>query len=128
MEDERNISVELLEAWKLGLNDDEVCAFCDLTKEEYLKILDKNPELYHKKNIYAKTPSIRAKQNVIDSMNDGNVDTSKWYLERSKETRNEFSTKVVEETNITQTLTIEEKREEFAKALDVILNKNKNDD
>lgn len=82
-----------------------------LSYEERQEILDHFEQLKNK-------PLLKARENIVDSINNGDLDTSKWYMERKM--RSEFATK--QDTSITAivtpALTIEEREKVLEKVFD----------
>lgn len=74
-----------------GLTDDECCLFCDITKQTLYNYCHEHPDFFDRKELLKKKPSVAAKINVVESIEAGDPDTSKWYLERRN--KEEFSTK-----------------------------------
>ena len=74
-----------------SLTDTECCDFAGITPSTLYNYCNKNPEFSEKKELLKHRPKINAKFNVADAIENGDVDLSKWYLERKA--KDEFSTK-----------------------------------
>lgn len=74
-----------------GLTDEECCSFADICPSTLYNYCEKHPDFLERKELLKKNPRIRAKLNLADSIESGNVDDSKWYLERK--CKDEFSAK-----------------------------------
>ena len=100
---------KLLQGFKMGFNDTECCAFCDISRELLYKLI-RNDKIFHDKMLKAKEhPFLMAKQTVMKSM--GKFETAKWYLEKRR--RDEFGeVKKIEFENLDEkfaAMSVEEK-------------------
>lgn len=110
---EKDILEKLNMAWSYGCTDAEACVFADITMLELSDIFKEYPELKEERRILKSKPKLKARMNIVDSINAGNLDTSKWYAERKM--KDEFSTKqVVEE----ETSKVDEKLKEMDRFLE----------
>ena len=88
-----------------GLNVTECCHYADISRTAFYDYLEKNPEFADRIEELRSNPSTRAKLNVVEAIENGDTDLSKWWLERKN--KEEFSTKqevaadVNEKVNIT---------------------------
>lgn len=72
-----------------GYSDSEACKMAEITKKTLYNYCDNNPSFYTTKERLKRTPSLRAREVVLNSIENGDVNTSKWYLERK--CKEEFS-------------------------------------
>ena len=88
-----------------GLNVTECCHYADISRNCFYEYLEKNPDFKDRIEELKSNPSTRAKLNVVEAIENGDTDMSKWWLERKN--RDEFSVKqeiaadVKEKVNIT---------------------------
>jgi ACT domain-containing protein len=74
-----------------GLNVTECCHYADISRTAFYDYLEKNPEFADRIEELKSSPSTKAKLNVVEAIENGDTDLSKWWLERKN--RDEFSTK-----------------------------------
>ena len=74
-----------------GMNDLECCLYADISRQALYDYCNKNPEFTDRKEALKKRPAIAAKLNITEAIESGDVELSKWYLERRS--KDEFSTK-----------------------------------
>ncbi len=74
-----------------GLNVTECCHYADISRTAFYDYLEKNPEFADRIEELRSNPSTRAKLNVVEAIENGDTDLSKWWLERKN--KDEFSTK-----------------------------------
>lgn len=72
-----------------GLSDRQCCKFADISPATLYNYCNKHPEFLERKEMLKENPTIQAKLNIVESIESGNVDDSKWYLERK--CKEEFS-------------------------------------
>ena len=87
-----------------GMNDLECCLYADISRQTLYDYCNKHPEFADRKETLKKKPSIQAKLNITEAIENGDVDLSKWYLERRN--KDEFSTKQEMEANVATEVTI----------------------
>ena len=78
-------------AFLKGLSDREACQLADISMQTLYNYCNKHPEYFERKELLKERPKIQAKLNVADGIESGDIELSKWYLERKA--RDEFSTK-----------------------------------
>ena len=110
---EDKILEKLNTAWSYGCTDAEACVYADITMLDLKEIFKDNPTLKEERRLLKKKPNIKARMNIVDSINAGNLDTSKWYAERKM--KDEFSTKQVVEEDASKA---QEKLKEMDKFLE----------
>lgn len=81
---------KLDEGFLLGLNDVECCLYADISSSAFYRYLDKHPEYRERKERLKKRPTIQAKKNISELLENGDEITSRWYLEKRSD---EFSSK-----------------------------------
>ena len=74
-----------------GLNVTECCHYADISRTAFYDYCEKNPEFSDRIEELKSNPSTKAKLNVVEAIENGDTDLSKWWLERKN--RDEFSTK-----------------------------------
>jgi ACT domain-containing protein len=88
-----------------GLNVTECCHYADISRNCFYEYLEKNPDFKDRIEELRSNPSTKAKLNVVEVIENGDTDLSKWWLERRN--KDEFTTKqeidadVKEKVNIT---------------------------
>lgn len=61
---------------------DEICLHAGITRNQYSALIKREPAWAEQLSIYRASAKHRARSVVIDAINQGDVTTSKWYLER----------------------------------------------
>lgn len=74
-----------------GLNVTECCHYADISRSSFYDYLEKNPSFSDRIEELKSNPSTKAKLNVVEAIENGDTDLSKWWLERKN--KDEFSTK-----------------------------------
>ena len=74
-----------------GLNVTECCHYADISRQTLYEYLEKNPAFSDRIEELKSNPSTKAKLNVVEAIENGDTDLSKWWLERKN--KDEFSTK-----------------------------------
>ena len=74
-----------------GLTDVECCLYAGISKQALYDYCNKNPDFTDRKEDLKKQPSVQAKLNVTEAIDNGDIDLSRWYLERKN--KDEFSLK-----------------------------------
>lgn len=95
---------KLEELFVRGLSDEEACLIADIGTTTLYDYCKENPEFSERKELLKQRVKTRAKLNISKAIEDGDIDLSKWYLERRD---NDFKTKQAVthdgEVNINQT-------------------------
>lgn len=82
--------LQKLEAgFKIGLTDEECCAYADIAMSSLYNYQNQNPDFLDKKDKWKQNPIAKAKNTIFQNLDDPN--TAKWYLERKK--KDEFGTR-----------------------------------
>jgi hypothetical protein len=74
-----------------GLTDEQCCLFAVISKQALYDYCHAHPEFTDRKELLKQQPSVQAKINIAEGIENGDADLSKWYLERKN--KDEFSTK-----------------------------------
>lgn len=80
---------KLEQGFMLGLTDREACLYADISHQTLYDYCKKYPEFTDRKEMLKEQPKMRAKMNIANDIDKGDISTSKWYLERKA--KNEFS-------------------------------------
>lgn len=114
---------EIISAWENGLSDREASfrasrdSGIHITEMELKEIVANSPEISALRDFLHSDIVSNAKLNIAESIREGSVATSKWYLERKA--GDEFSTKAaVQFEGAVVGLTMEEKQAEIDKLLE----------
>ena len=87
-----------------GLNVTECCRYAGICRNCFYEYLQKNPDFKDRIEELQSEPSTRAKLNVVEAIENGDTELSKWWLERRNKA--EFSTKQELETDAKTNVTI----------------------
>jgi len=91
------ITIKLLEkldsAFLLGHTDDEACIITKIDPKTLYNYCKENPDYSSRKELLKHNPKLIARRNIIGRLEAGDVELSKWYLERKA--RGEFSPKIL---------------------------------
>lgn len=79
----------LEEAYFWGASDLEACGHANVCKTDLYYWQEVNPEFAERKRTLKESIKLRAKRRVVESIDDGDVSSSKWWLER--QAKDEFS-------------------------------------
>lgn len=74
-----------------GLTDRQCCDFADIAQQTLYNYCKEHPAFLERKERLKNNPTVKAKINVVEEIEKGNIDLSKWYLERKE--KKEFSLK-----------------------------------
>ena len=85
-----------------GLNVTECCHYADISRTAFYDYLEKNPEFTDRIEELKSSPSTRAKLNVVEAIENGDTDISRWWLERRN--KEEFSAKQEVEAKVNMKL------------------------
>ena len=102
-----------LEEWfAMWFTDNEACLYADINPSTLYRYIDKNPEFSKRKEILKDQPKMKAKMNIVQSINKWDLTDSKWYAERK--IKDEFSLKqeVEQSWNINYNIKLEEASDE----------------
>ena len=102
MTEERVKKLEL--GFLKGLNDTECCNYVGISRQTLYDYCAKHPEFADRKEELKTHPSTTAKLNVVEAIENGDVELSKWWLERRNKA--EFSTRQEIEADVKNDVTI----------------------
>jgi hypothetical protein len=80
---------ELRQAFLMGCNDTEACAYAEISPRLLYYFQNRNPNFLQYKNEWKENPILKARATVYKNLD--NDETARWYLERKK--RAEFATR-----------------------------------
>ena len=83
-------------AYTAGANDTQACDFADISRTTLYKYINEQEGFADKIEQWKQRLKLRAKMNIQESINDGDRDISKWYLEK---TDDGFNPKVRQEVS-----------------------------
>ena len=105
---------KLKEAFLNDCNIEQVCRYAGIHKDSYYSYIKENKEFSDEITLLRNDLKLKSKFNVAKKIREGDIDLSKWYLERrSKE---EFSLKVITD-NINKNIDIDPTKENLEKVL-----------
>lgn len=87
-----------------GLNVTECCHYADISRNCFYEYLEKNPDFNDRIEELKSNPSTQAKLNVVEAIENGDTDLSKWWLERKN--KEEFSLKQEIQADVKEEITI----------------------
>lgn len=82
---------KLESAFSLGCGDIEACLYADISKTALYNYQQRHPEFVDRKEKLKESLILKSRTVVAEKLNNNDIDTAKWYLERKK--KDEFSTK-----------------------------------
>lgn len=82
---------KLEDGFMKGLTDEQCCDYADISSSTLYNYCNEHPEFMEKKERLKNSPSVKAKINVVEAIESGDIELSKWWLERKNKA--EFSTK-----------------------------------
>lgn len=85
------VIAKLEDGFLKGLTDLECCLYAGISKDALYDYCNKYPEFSDRKEQLKKQPAVQAKLNILEALENGDKDISKWYLERKS--KDEFSLK-----------------------------------
>lgn len=89
-----------------GLNKTECCEFAGISRNALYDFLEKNPDFSNRIEVLQSHPSMKAKINIAERIEKGDVELSQWYLERRNP--EEFSTRQNISANVTGVVKLED--------------------
>ena len=117
------------EAWSYEWPDTKACDYAGIGIGKLRKQYEKNPELRNKRDILKAGGIYQAKKNVIENLNSGDIQTTKWYLEkRDKEYANKASIDLNAQHSLNESQIIERLSRFIPTAVLEQLNNNNQDD
>lgn len=88
---------KLQQAFLKGYSNRAACIYADVVEGTFYKYCDENPEYVEKKKAWQENPVSKSRDVVYDAIDQGDVQTAKWMLERK--CKDEFSLRT-EQTGI----------------------------
>ena len=95
-------------AFTKGCSINEACLYADIATSTFYRNVDKESELYEYFMQLKDNPLKKARFNLVEDIEDGNVESSKWYLERKA--KDEFSPRVDSKQDTEVNITISSNR------------------
>lgn len=92
----------LRQAFALGCTDEEACAYAGIATATLYNYQNNNPEFLEEKEQLKQEPVLKARETVVNSLDD--VETAKWYLQRKA--KKEFSNVLVDINNDNRSINI----------------------
>lgn len=83
------VIAKLESSFSLGHTDEEACLLANIDMSTLYRYCERNRNFTTRKELLKKTPTIKARRNIIEQLNERNVAISTWYLERKA--KEEFS-------------------------------------
>jgi len=83
---------KLEEAFLIGASDKEACFVANIAPSTLYAYCQENPDFSERKEALKDMPKYKARKNIVDSIDKGNVPVSQWYAERK--VKEEFSPRV----------------------------------
>ena len=87
-----------------GLNITECCHYANISRQTFYNYVENNPEFMDRIEELKSNPSTKAKLNVVEAIENGDTDLSKWWLERKN--KDEFSLKQEVSADVNSNVTI----------------------
>lgn len=101
----------LLAAFSNAFTVEQACIYAGISKVTFYAWLDKHPDLGERVERAKNQVGFKAKQNVVGAVNKGDIQTSKWWLE--KKHSDEFGGKDAPTVNINFNAYAQEQREKY---------------
>lgn len=92
------VIAKLEEAFAWGCTDREACLWAGIAVSTLQLFQDNNPKFIERKEALKDTVILKSRKSVHDRVLKGDVDTSKWVLERKK--KDEYSTKTENDVRV----------------------------
>lgn len=89
-----------------GLNKTECCKFAGISRDSLYEYLKTHPKFSDRIEVLQSHPSMKAKINIADRIEKGDIELSQWYLERRN--RDEFSLKQEVSAAVSSTVKLED--------------------
>lgn len=93
-----DILKKLEQGFMYGFTDVEACLYADISPQTLYNYCKRKPKFLERKEELKNRPKLRAKMNIVKSLESNDLKTSKWYLERKS--RDEFGIKDQEEQRL----------------------------
>lgn len=73
---------KLDEAFAIGSSIVQACSYADISTQTYYNMTKEKPELLDRFSRLREKPILKAKYNIVKDLQAGNIETSKWYLQK----------------------------------------------
>lgn len=117
------VVAKLEQAFANAFTDSQACIFAGVSKDALYYYISKNPSFHDRKESLKKRVDIKAKTKLIEAINEGDVSSAKWWLERK--CKDEFSLKTETELSgevKSKVIYIEkEEKEAYKKHIDKVI-------
>lgn len=87
----KSVVEKLEKCFSNSYTDEEACLFVGIDKETLYTYCDKYPAFSINKELLKKKPNLKAKNVVLEAINNNDVQSAKWWLE--KKAKDEFSSR-----------------------------------
>lgn len=77
-----DVVTKLIAAFNNAYNIGEACGYAGISRMTYYRWLEKDDEFSYKMSEAQAAPNKKAKEVVLTAINEGDVNTAKWYLDR----------------------------------------------
>ena len=81
---EIEVVAKLQYAFSIGAETKEACGYADISTDSFYRYCKNNPEFRNKIELLQTAPTLQARMTIFKSLQDGNVKTAMWYLERKR--------------------------------------------
>ncbi|MGM0215055.1 hypothetical protein [Enterococcus sp. AZ109] len=78
----KSLLQKLEQGFLYGFTDEEACLHADISPSTLYNYCKEHPEFLERKEQLKSRPKMRAKLNIVRSLENGDVGVSQWYLER----------------------------------------------
>lgn len=79
---EAEVVQKLEQAFALGCTDIEACLYADISKRALYDYQSKHPNFQHRKEMLKEKPVLKARNVIVQALQNNDSDVAKWYLER----------------------------------------------
>lgn len=86
-----DVIAKLEDAFSVGATDKEAIFVANISKDAFYDYCKLHPEFTERKEALKDMPKYKARKNIVNKINEGDVSTSQWYAERK--VKEEFSTR-----------------------------------
>jgi len=102
-----DVLAKLDAAFLMGHSDEEACIIAQIHPATLYRYCKRHEHYASKKELFKQNPKLIARRNIMKGLQDGNIELSKWYLERKA--KDEFSPKqeLVNQVEISRNETLE---------------------
>lgn len=85
------VLAKLDEAFLNGHTDEEACLIAEIDPSTFYRYIEKHPNYASRKELLKRNVTIAARKNIVKKIQEGNVELSKWWMERKA--KEEFNPK-----------------------------------